>query len=137
MSKSISSGSRSHVRILLVEDNEPNRRLLGDYLKHIGYDVLSMADGSQFFDAIAQFQPHVVLLDLKLPDVDGYSLLWQLKQTPHLRQLPVIVVSAFAFEVDKRRAIELGAFKYIVKPLRFEHLNQAIQEAVGPIAHVS
>ncbi|MBD2099272.1 response regulator, partial [Trichocoleus sp. FACHB-591] len=55
------------IRVLLVEDDDFNRLLLTDYLTHHGYQVLGLAEGSSFFSTLAQFQPHVVLLDLKLP----------------------------------------------------------------------
>ncbi|MBD2095947.1 response regulator, partial [Trichocoleus sp. FACHB-591] len=66
MDASISELS-SALRVLLVEDDDFNRLLLDDYLTHHGYQVLGLAEGSSFFSTLAQFQPHVVLLDLKLP----------------------------------------------------------------------
>lgn len=117
-----------NARILLIEDNDSNRHLLSDYLHYCGYDVLSLAEGAGFFTAIAQFQPHIVLLDLKLPDIDGYTLLEQLQQHPEGLHIPVIVVSAFAFQSDQRRALDLGARRYLVKPVNLNQLKQAIRE---------
>lgn len=115
-------------RILLVEDHEVNRRLLSDYLSYLGYKVLCLAEGSTFFQAMSHFQPHLVLLDLKLPGIDGYTLLQQIQQKPDWQQVPVIVVSAYAFKADQQRALNLGAKRYFVKPVNLSHLRQAIQE---------
>ncbi len=115
-------------RILLVEDNDANRQLLSDYLIYCGYTLSSLSGGTGFFEALEEFQPHLVLLDLKLPDIDGYTLLGQLQQKPTLHDIPVIVVSAFAFQADQQRALQLGVCRYFVKPVNLNHLKQAIQE---------
>ena len=114
-------------RILLVEDNDVNRQMLHDYLVYCGYHVFGLAGGYGFFQALADFQPHLILLDLKLPDIDGYTLLQQIKQKNDWRQLPVIVVSAFAFRADQQRALSLGASRYLVKPVNITDLKQAIE----------
>ncbi len=123
--------ANSTKRILLVEDNYTNRQLLGDYLSYYGYSVLSLGDGSRFFEAMADFQPHVVLLDLKLPYIDGYTLLQQIQQGSEWLQIPVIVVSALAFKADEKRAISLGARRFFLKPINLAQLKQAIQEELS------
>jgi len=115
-------------RILLVEDNSTNRLLLLDYLTHLGYNVSSVVCGRELFTALPQFQPHLVLLDLKLPDIDGYVLLQQLRQHPEWSHIPVVVVSAYAFKTDQQRALGLGARRYLVKPIDLNALHQTIRE---------
>ncbi|MEH1946416.1 MAG: response regulator [Nostoc sp.] len=115
-------------RILLVEDHYLNRMLLSDYLSYWGYEVQSLSEGSAFFSTIDKFEPDLMLLDLKLPDVDGYSLLKQVQQKPHLSKIPIIVVSAFAFKADQELALSLGACSYFVKPLKLKDLILAIEE---------
>lgn len=126
----LGSKERSPFRILLVEDNEENRETLCDYLNYSGYQVLGLADGSTFFQALANFQPHLILLDLKLPDVDGYTLLQQIQQTGDWLHIPVIVLSAFAFRADQQRALSYGARRYFVKPANLTSLKQAISEEI-------
>lgn len=121
------------LRILLVEDNDLNRELLADYLRHCGHEVFTLAQGSGFFVSIEQYQPNLVLLDLRLPDVDGYQLLEELQQQPHLQQLPIIVISGFAFQEEQQRALKLGARRYLVKPVSLTKLIEAIEAA----AHTS
>lgn len=102
--------------------------MLEDYLVFCGYQVLSLAFGSGFFQALGDFQPHLILLDLKLPDIDGYTLLEQMGQRSEWQVIPVIVVSAFAFKADRQRALNLGARRYFVKPVSLRDLKQAIEE---------
>ncbi|MDZ8258852.1 response regulator [Nostoc sp. ChiQUE01b] len=115
-------------RILLVEDHYLNRMLLSDYLSYCGYEVQSLSEGSAFFSTIEKFEPDLMLLDLKLPDIDGYSLLKQVQQKPDLSKIPIIVVSAFAFKADQELALSLGARRYFVKPLKLKDLILAIEE---------
>lgn len=122
------SEQNSTDRILLVEDNDANRQLLSDYLTYCGYTLVSLSGGTRFFTTLEEFQPHLILLDLKLPDVDGYTLLEQLQQAPAFQHMPVIAVSAFAFQADQQRALQLGVRRYFVKPVNLNHLKQAIQE---------
>ncbi|MDX2242455.1 MAG: response regulator [Leptolyngbyaceae cyanobacterium bins.302] len=114
------------IRILLIEDNDISRQLMSDFLIDCGYNVLALADATSFADVMVQFQPNVVLLDLKLPDIDGYTLLQQLHQHPDWRNIPVIVISAFAFNADKQRALSLGARHYLVKPVKLSEVVDAI-----------
>ncbi|HEY9700152.1 MAG TPA: response regulator [Trichocoleus sp.] len=120
-------GNAQRARILIVEDHESNRELMKEYLEtYGGWQVSAIALGAEFIPAIQSFQPHLVLLDLKLPDMDGYSLLQQLQQD--WATIPVFVVSAFAFQADQERAIKLGARRYFVKPTSLSRLHQAIRE---------
>lgn len=118
-------------RILLIEDNDVNRMLLGDYLNYCGYDVQTLSDGSTLFSTIEKFQPDLMLLDLKLPDMDGYFLLEQIQQKPDVSKIPIIVVSAFAFKADQERAMSLGACRYFVKPVNLTELILTIEEELA------
>jgi two-component system cell cycle response regulator DivK len=124
--------SDSPTRILLIEDNEANRRLMADYLGYCGYNVYSLSEGTQLASVMEQFQPQLILLDLKLPAIDGYALLEQIRQREDWQSVPVIVVSAYAFQRDQRRALELGARRYLVKPIRLSQLTDVIQEELTP-----
>lgn len=121
-----SSAGSNRKRILIVEDNNLNRLMLEDYLTFCGYQVLSLPSGDKFFEEIARFQPHLILLDLKLPGVDGYTLLEQLKAKPNCQHIPVMIVSAFAFRADKQRAFNLGACRYFIKPVDLTELKTVI-----------
>lgn len=118
-------------RILLVEDHDINRMLLSDYLDYYGYNVKSLSGGVDLFSTIESFKPHIILLDLKLPDIDGYSLLEQYKQENKYLRIPVFIVSAFAFKADEERAMKLGASRYFVKPINLRKLVLAIKEEIA------
>jgi len=129
--RQVTLDSSSAKRLLLIEDNDVNRLLMSEYLSYCKYDVRSLAQGSDFFATMEGFQPDLILLDLKLPDIDGYSLLSKIKSTPNWKKIPIIVVSAFAFAVDQERALKLGASRYFVKPVNLNHLLQAIEEELS------
>ncbi|MDJ0697350.1 response regulator [Mastigocoleus sp. MO_188.B34] len=116
-------------RILLVEDHQINRMLLSDYLNYCGYHIKSLSGGIDFFSTIESFDPHLILLDLKLPDLDGYSLLEEFKQKDKYARIPIFIVSALAFKTDEERAMKLGASRYFVKPINLINLSLAIKEA--------
>jgi DNA-binding response OmpR family regulator len=118
-------------RILLVEDHPLNRALFIDYLQYHGYEVQGLADGEHFFATLQQFQPDLVLLDLKLPGTDGFDLIQQLRQSPQWDDLPVVVISALAFSTDRQRAMQLGACRYFIKPVNLKDLLQTIHAYVA------
>lgn len=122
------SNLNSSIRILLVEDNDISRQLMTDFLRHCGYSVCALSSGSTFAREMALFCPHLVLLDLKLPDVDGFSVLEQAQQTVEWSETPIIVISAFAFQTDRARALRLGARQYLVKPVMLPQIQQAISD---------
>ncbi|MEO1592603.1 MAG: response regulator, partial [Cyanobacteria bacterium J06632_22] len=117
-------------RILLIEDDYGNRVLFTDFLKYCGYTVMPLADGTDYLDAIATFQPHVILLDIKLPRMSGLSILETLQQHDQFRSIPVLVVSGYAFQSDRQKAMTLGATGYLTKPIQPEQLHQAIKAAL-------
>jgi two-component system, cell cycle response regulator DivK len=118
-------------RVLLIEDNDVNRMLLTDYLIYCNYNVQSLPEAANFFLKVEQFQPELILLDLKLPDIDGYSLLQEIQHQPNISKIPIIVVSAFAFKKDQEKALNLGARRYFVKPVNLNHLTLAIEEELA------
>lgn len=122
--------SVSHIRILLIEDDEISCQLMTDYLEYCGWQVFGLAQGENFGAGIAQFQPHIVLLDLKLLDIDGFTILKRMQASAEWRNIPVIVVSACAFPSDQQRALALGARQYLVKPVQLLQLTQAIRQAL-------
>jgi len=117
-------------RVLLVEDDPDVVALLKRWLGRDGYLVENAADGAAGLEVLKRDPlPHLVLLDVMLPKVDGFEVLRQLRAEPRTRGLPVVMVSSFSRDVDAARGRELGANDYIVKPLmevdflkRIEHL---------------
>lgn len=104
-------------KVLLVEDNEENRYLLTFLLQKNGYHVVSVTDGAQAVQAALALVPDVILLDIQLPKMDGYSVARALRQTPSLRDVPIIAVTSYAMPGDRELAIEAGCTGYIEKPI--------------------
>ncbi len=122
------SERNSKNRILLVEDNDTLRQLLGELLSSDGYEVLGINDGAVFFSTLTEFRPDVVLLDLRLPNVNGYSILLELQNSSEWQDVPVIVLSAMSSPANRERAIELGARRYLVKPVALEQIRQVLRQ---------
>jgi two-component system, cell cycle response regulator DivK len=121
----------SQTRILLIEDNDTSRQLMSEYLEYHGYKVCSLSRGNSASSTIDCFHPHIILLDLKLPDVDGFTLLEQFQQRSDWGSIPIIVVSAFAFQSDQQRALGLGARQYLVKPVNLLQLRRTITDELS------
>lgn len=100
-------------RILVVDDETPMRVLLRQYLTREGYQVLEAADGTRALDAARSQAPDLVLLDLMLPEVDGFELLRQIRQTS---DVPIIMLTARGEETHRVAGLELGADDYVLKP---------------------
>lgn len=114
-------------RILVVEDNQPNRELLSDWLESEGFAVLSAENLDQAFGAFNNELPHAVLLDVQLGMEDGLSLATWIRQELRLCHIPVIAVTAHAMVTDKERVIQAGCNACISKPIDFKLLNNQLQ----------
>ncbi|MGF1517871.1 MAG: response regulator [Nodosilinea sp.] len=126
MVTSPSNVADGRIRIVVVEDDTANRLFFADYLSYSGFAVLALAHGLDLDHHLKEFRPHLLLLDLGLPEVDGYALLKQLRSSAMWQDLPVIIVSGYAFAEDQQRALALGAQKYLVKPISLQQLTEAI-----------
>ncbi len=103
-------------KILVVEDQEDNRRILRDLLAHAGYEVIEVDDGEQALDVAAAHRPDVILMDIQLPLLDGYEATRRLKADPNLKHIPIIVVTSYALSGDETKARAAGCDAYVAKP---------------------
>lgn len=104
-------------RVLLVEDNADNQYLVSVLLDEEGYRVVPVSSGAAALERLRTEDFAFVLLDLQLPDVDGFEVASRIRANPAWRDLPVIAVSAFAMPADRRRAFEAGCTGYLEKPI--------------------
>ena len=104
-------------RILVVEDNDLNRKLFCDVLKANGYEVVPVADGSNVVATAKKFTPHLVIMDIQLPNISGVDLIAQLKRDTAMAEVPVLAVTAYAGKGDEERIREAGAADYLAKPV--------------------
>ena len=119
-------------RILIVEDNELNMKLLNDVLEAYGYDIVKTASGAAVLELARQHRPDLVLMDIQLPDVSGLDAVRQLKGDPQTLAIPVIAVTAFAMAGDERRALDSGCDGYIAKPIMLREFLAVVEKFIGP-----
>jgi signal transduction histidine kinase/ActR/RegA family two-component response regulator len=109
-------------RVVVVEDDFSNAKLLLTYLSRLGYEVTWAKDGTELWSALERSRPAVILMDVNLPDTDGLTLTRQLKQHPRYHTIPVVVQTAMAMKGDRAVCLESGADDYISKPIDLEAL---------------
>lgn len=112
--------------ILLAEDHEPSRDALSRRLTRRGYHVLTAVDGQQALTLTREQSPHLVLMDLGLPVIEGWEATRRLKQDAATRHIPIIVLSAHAMTGDHEKSLTAGADDFDSKPVRIEQLLEKI-----------
>jgi CheY-like chemotaxis protein len=113
--------------ILLVEDNELNRDMLSRRLMRRGYAVTIAHDGAEGHAMACSGNPDLILMDIGLPDMDGWQVTQLLKRNPQTRQIPIIALTAHALLTDREKAREVGCDDYDTKPVDFARLIQKIE----------
>jgi two-component system cell cycle response regulator DivK len=110
------------LHVLLVEDNEMNRDMLSRRLTRCGWHVLHATTGLQAVEMAAGTAPDIVLMDLSLPDLDGWEATRRIRENASTRGLPVIALTAHAMSGDRERALEAGCDGFETKPIDFPRL---------------
>ncbi|MEI6669854.1 MAG: response regulator [Acidobacteriota bacterium] len=118
-------------KILLVEDNELNRDMLTRRLERRGFQVVSAVDGRAGIAMGAQEAPDLILMDMSLPDLDGWEATRLLKSSAQTRSIPVIALTAHAMSGDRERAMEAGCDDYDTKPVELSRLLAKIDSLIG------
>jgi CheY-like chemotaxis protein len=101
--------------VMVVDDMPVVRETVAKLLKHEGFDTVCAANGQEALDAVRRVPPDLVLLDVMMPVMDGMQFLEQLRADPKIRDIPVIVMTAFSDDEWQRRALQLGISEYLVK----------------------
>jgi two-component system cell cycle response regulator DivK len=104
-------------KILIVEDNPANMRLIRMVLKTKGYSVLEATDGEEALTVATEGRPDLIVMDIQLPKMDGLEVTKKLRQAPEFRQTPIIALTASAMDGDRERIIAAGCDEYISKPV--------------------
>ena len=108
--------------VLLVEDNDVNREMLARRLRRRGFQVVEARTGQEALAAAGARALSLVLLDLGLPDIDGWEVARRLKGDPQTAAVPILALTAHAMEGDRERALAAGCDEYETKPINFEGL---------------
>jgi len=116
----------SKQKIMVVDDDEMSRQLMEAMLTPRGYDVITAENGEAGIALAVREKPALILLDVMMPVVDGYTALSMIKNDPAIKDIPVIMVTALGFELNKKLADRLGAVGYITKPVGLAELLKQV-----------
>ena len=118
-------------RVLVVEDNPKNLKLLRDVLDHSGYRVVAATTGEDGARLAGEVEPDLILMDLQLPGIDGTEALRRIRSTAQGASVPVLAVTAFAMDADRSRALDYGFDGYVQKPLNVRDLLRQVRDILN------
>lgn len=121
------------MKILVVDDCQTTRKILGLYLKSKGYDVISAENGLDAIEKLASHNVNLIMADLNMPYMDGIELVKTLKADPGLSHIPVLMVTTEADPDERQKAMEAGASAYLVKPVTAEIVSSNIKDIIREI----
>jgi CheY-like chemotaxis protein len=113
-------------RVLVVDDTATSRELIRAVLENTGYEVSEAGDGYEAVRIARQTQPDLILLDLQMPNLDGYGALKIIRGDPRLATLPVVALTANAMQGDREKALSAGFTSYISKPVKLSLLRSEL-----------
>jgi two-component system, cell cycle response regulator DivK len=114
--------------ILVVEDQEDNRRILRDLLGNAGFELIEAQSGEDALSAVMKQRPDLILMDIQLPQMDGYEATRRIKSNPEMKEVPVIVVTSYALAGDEAKARAAGCTAYVSKPFSPRALLAKVRE---------
>ncbi len=118
-------------QLLIIEDNKDIAHLLKLYFKEKGYQVALAGSGEEALQKASQLIPHLIILDIILPDIDGYAICRRLRSVPRTSHMPIIFLTQKDEKSDKLQGLQLGADDYITKPFDLEELGWRVQNAIS------
>ena len=121
------AATRKSACVLLVDDEDQLRRVMKDLLVRDGYEVVEARNGVEALDQVDRYAPDIIVLDLNLPGLDGYSVLSELRSRTATRHIPIIVLTAKGDEDNEVRVFELGADDFLTKPFRAKALSKRLE----------
>ena len=117
--------------ILLVEDDEASQYIFSALLQHRGYETAVAPNALTGFDQIRELQPHLIIMDIGLPEIDGITMTRMLKADPATCDIPILVLTVFAFDRDREEALAAGADRFVAKPAEKDELYALVEELIG------
>ena len=115
-------------RVLVIEDNSLNLKLVRDVLQHAGFDVVEARSGEDGIARALEYQPDIILMDLQLPGIDGTRVMRTIKDGPIGSNIPIVALTAFAMSEDRERALRDGFDGYLIKPISVRDLPGQVTE---------
>ena len=117
-------------RIMVVEDNDLNRKLFCDVLQANGFEVEPVADGESVLETARSVSPDLIIMDIQLPGISGVDLIEAAKRDAALKEIPVLAVTAFAAKGDEERIRSAGASGYLAKPVSIMPFMNAVKQLI-------
>lgn len=124
-------GHKMAKKILVVEDNEKNLILMRDILEYQGYVVVLAQDGEEGIRLAREHRPHLILMDIQMPVMDGYDALKILRGDPGLQGMKVVAITGLAMSGDKELMLQAGFDDYLAKPFSIRQLSTMIKRHLG------
>lgn len=121
--------------ILYVEDNQDNRTLVRRILMSQDYDVLEAVDAFEALAILKKSRPDLILMDINMPDMDGYTLTAKIKSMPGFERIPILALTANVMRGDKEKTLEAGCDGYIQKPLDIDQLVREVERFLPRRTH--
>lgn len=117
--------------ILIADDNATSRELVRTILENAGFSVVEAADGREAVRAARETKPDGIILDLHMPELDGFHVIQELRRDPQFAVTPILALTASAMQGDRERAIALGFSGYLTKPIRLGALRAEVDKWLG------
>ena len=121
-------------KILIIEDNEQNMYMLSYLLEQNNYEVIKAFSGVEGITTALKIKPDLILLDIQLPEMDGYTVANKLRESEELKTTPVIAVTSYAMAGDKEKILAAGANGYIEKPVDPDHFINEMEQIINNIS---
>jgi signal transduction histidine kinase/CBS domain-containing protein len=121
----------SKASILVVEDNDANMETMTGYLKSRGYRLLEAGNGRQAIEMIHLHHPDLILMDIQMPDIDGFEAIGRIRQIPASATIPIVALTALAMPLDRQRCLDAGANEYVSKPVKLGQLATTIESLLN------
>ena len=122
--------------ILYVEDNVDNRTLVRRILLSEDYKLIEATNGAEALQVLENTKPDLILMDINMPDMDGYTLTAKIKTKPGFERVPILALTANVMRGDKEKTLEAGCDGYIQKPLDIDQLIKEVERFLARSAHV-
>jgi two-component system, cell cycle response regulator DivK len=120
--------------LLIIEDNEQNYYMMRFLLEKNGFQVIGAETGREGIDKALQYRPQAILLDIQLPEMDGYAVAAELKKHPEMEDVPIIAVTSYAMMGDKEQILSAGATGYIEKPINPDTFVKEVRGYLGGVS---
>jgi len=120
----------SDKNVMVVEDNEKNRKLMRVVLKAKGYNIIEAATGEEALNLLKNQKPDIILMDIQLPGIDGLTLIKQIKASVVTKDIPIIAVTAYAMKGDEQKILDTGCDAYVSKPINTQELPLIVEKYI-------